>query len=650
MSLATSAVHEPAEPSIVRAPISQSRSLPPPVRFVQGFERDRVCSDAERARAIVLRPPTTPSGELRRVIDADLESALAVRGAMPAAAPTDASYVDIVADQLLRAASLPVRGLCLALPTFSRDDEGMIAEVDAKILSVWIEAARRERRFRLVVLLDALDRTLSVRVPRSLEAWLDVGRIARVDSFERDTPSSTPPPSRTRVFDVTEGLDEDEIAELALSETAASRATTREDSSSDDDRLEEAVATDSSSSDSDEGSSDDEGMALETAIASEVARDEEDEDLAAPNVPDLMDEPASAARGGGRAKADAATPVALIPTMRPPASRVIATPSLELEDSAYADLEKAKLAAIEIEAAEALRVAEEEAEERAQAARLVEAAQWRTYACELDEARGPRPVSVIEKLFATRYVPLVGAIARGEADLSVRTISDMWRQSFAESYEAAYSSLRVTGKRPPMVMDAPEIAHRIARLASARSVKLVLIDSMSFDIGERVAARIGAALEKRAALVEKNTLWAALPATTPTQLHLLARGAEGLKDPQAPPASQPDISRGRAVATFRRERLGGREVLKLDVVEARLRAQGAGYDERLDAIADEVSDLLVKLFDSLPPRTLAYVFGDHGFVLPHGANGWPTGAATQGGATPEEVLVSGQAWLIDAIQ
>ncbi|HTJ82783.1 MAG TPA: hypothetical protein VL400_13770 [Polyangiaceae bacterium] len=600
MSPATSAAVGSAEPSVVRIPAPTPRVLPPAVRFVDSAERDRVSSDAERARAIVLRPPALISGELGRAIDADLESALAVRGAMPAATAQDAEYEDVVSDQLLRAAALPVRGFCLALPMLPRDADGMIADADAKALAIWIDAARRERRFRLVVLLDAMDRSLSVRVPRSLESWIEA-RGASAFGASRVAAPSEPPASQTRQIDVTEGLDDEDLKA---------------------DGAETAGETSNASEDADDGDADDagddDGVALATAIASEITRAEDDGAVAAPHAP----------------------------TLRPPS--VPAEELAAIEAEAEAALQEAEEEAEE--RARAMRQAEEEAEERARATRLVDAATWRSYAVELEEARGPRPVSIIEKLFATRYVPLVGAIARGETDASVRTITELWRQSFAESYEAAYGSLRVTGKRPTMVMDAPEVAHRIARLASARSVKLVMIDSMGFDLGERVSARVGAALEKRAALVEKNVLWAALPATTPTQLHLLARGAEGLKDPQGPPPSQPDVSRGRAVATFRRERLGSREILKLDVVEARLRTQGASYDERLDAIAEEVSDLLVKLFDSLPPRTLAYVFGDHGFVLPHGSNGWPTGAAAQGGATPEEVLVGGHAWLIDAVQ
>jgi hypothetical protein len=89
--------------------------------------------------------------------------------------------------------------------------------------------------------------------------------------------------------------------------------------------------------------------------------------------------------------------------------------------------------------------------------------------------------------------------------------------------------------------------------------------------------------------------------------------------------------------------------MKLDVVEARLRTAGVAQSERLDRIADEVSSVLGRLIASLPPRTLLYVFGDHGFRLPDVDGGHATGPATQGGASPEEVLVPGYAWLVDGV-
>ncbi len=281
--------------------------------------------------------------------------------------------------------------------------------------------------------------------------------------------------------------------------------------------------------------------------------------------------------------------------------------------------------------------------------RVVDAAEWRQHAMELERARGPRPVAAIEKLFVAHYAPLLGALARGEADGAVRQVVDTWRTSFEHSWKEAFSAVRVTGKRPPMVFDAFEIAGRIGRLNGARAGKLVLVDAMRFDLGERVEARLNQRLAGHAVCVEKMLLWSALPTTTPAQMVLLGRGADGLKELPPDSEPEPDVSRGRAVATIRRERVGTREIGKLDLVEARLRGQGPTFDVRLDAIADEVADTLARFLGALAPRTLAFVFGDHGFRIGPTLDGRGTTGASQGGLSPEEVLVPAQAWLVGGV-
>jgi hypothetical protein len=89
--------------------------------------------------------------------------------------------------------------------------------------------------------------------------------------------------------------------------------------------------------------------------------------------------------------------------------------------------------------------------------------------------------------------------------------------------------------------------------------------------------------------------------------------------------------------------------MKLDLVEARLRGAGPGYDDRIEALADEVAPILVKYVETLPPRTLVFLFGDHGFRLPSTPDGRATGPAAQGGVSPEEVLVPAQAWLVGGV-
>jgi hypothetical protein len=269
---------------------------------------------------------------------------------------------------------------------------------------------------------------------------------------------------------------------------------------------------------------------------------------------------------------------------------------------------------------------------------------WRGFASDLAQARGPKPLTFVERLFMTRYVPLLDAIARGEADESARRTADQWAEDFARSYTEGFSALRVTGKRPRMVLDAPQLASQVARLHGAKSTHLVLVDAMRFDLGLRVHDRMCDALTSQATCTERLLLWAALPTTTPVQLDLIAHGPDGLAN-FAPPSEQEEPGmRGRAAPTLRRIKLGGRDVLKLDLVQARLHEAGPPLADRLDALADEVATVVAAHARNLPPRSLMLVFGDHGFRME--SSGAGTSAGSSGGARPEEVLVPGFAWLV----
>jgi hypothetical protein len=100
--------------------------------------------------------------------------------------------------------------------------------------------------------------------------------------------------------------------------------------------------------------------------------------------------------------------------------------------------------------------------------------------------------------------------------------------------------------------------------------------------------------------------------------------------------------------TPRRIKAGHRELLKLDLVEASVMDPGPPESERLASIAHEVAGAVTAVIETLPPRTLLFVFGDHGFVLPPQREG--SGAALQGGARPEQVLVPAFAWLVGGVQ
>ena len=79
---------------------------------------------------------------------------------------------------------------------------------------------------------------------------------------------------------------------------------------------------------------------------------------------------------------------------------------------------------MQVREAEPAREPEPAPEGREEAAlRVVNAAEWRNHAVDLDKAKGPKPVAVIERLFTTRYMPLLGAAARGRG--YIRTKRDM---------------------------------------------------------------------------------------------------------------------------------------------------------------------------------------------------------------------------------
>jgi hypothetical protein len=268
----------------------------------------------------------------------------------------------------------------------------------------------------------------------------------------------------------------------------------------------------------------------------------------------------------------------------------------------------------------------------------------------LDEAQGPKPLTSIEKLFVQAYVPLAEVARRGELSPRARDSLTRFSTGFEKSYKEAFAAAQVTHKRPPMVLDVPSMALRIARIHGARNTLLVLVDGMRFDVALRLERLIQSELRGRIALAERVVLWAALPATTAVQLRLLEKGPQALSaqlDTCDMREAELPVGRGRTASTLRRIRVGGRELHKLDVVQADLTASGLPEVQRLDALAQAAAFPLVQLATSLPAHTLLFIFGDHGFVLPSNETG--TDPAERIGARPEEVLVAGQAWIVGEV-
>ncbi|MGH7271201.1 MAG: hypothetical protein ACREJ3_12305, partial [Polyangiaceae bacterium] len=156
---------------------------------------------------------------------------------------------------------------------------------------------------------------------------------------------------------------------------------------------------------------------------------------------------------------------------------------------------------------------------------------WRASTLEHVAARGPQPLAVLEKLFAESYMPLANAVAGGLNDPKARTAQDEFKAAFAKSYTDAFPTFAATTKRPRMVLDVHDAASRIARLHGARSIRMLLVDGMRWDLSRLVEERLVRRLGPRAALTDELLLWSALPTTTMRQLETIARGIEALRGP-----------------------------------------------------------------------------------------------------------------------
>jgi hypothetical protein len=266
---------------------------------------------------------------------------------------------------------------------------------------------------------------------------------------------------------------------------------------------------------------------------------------------------------------------------------------------------------------------------------------WRAPTLALTAARGPQPLATLERLFVSSYVPLDRAIYESQGTLDPRAVHarDEFRSNFSRVYSEACPAFAVTGKRPKMVLDAPEVAAKIARHASARSSQLLMVDSMRYDLGVLVKEALVASLGTKAALSHEMILWSAMPTTSVRQLTTLSRGVAALQAPGDEDRDEGGM-RGRTAHTIRRLKIGSRDVYKLDVCDVRLRESGERAELILSAIASEAASVIAKYVTTLAPRTSLFIFGDHGFTRDH------EGLPIHGGASPEEVLVPAFAFLV----
>ena len=271
---------------------------------------------------------------------------------------------------------------------------------------------------------------------------------------------------------------------------------------------------------------------------------------------------------------------------------------------------------------------------------------WRSWAIALGAARGPQPLASFEKLFVESYMPLANAIAGGLEDPRALRAHDEFKTGFERTYTDAFVTFGATGRRPRLVMDAYDVAVKQARLHNARNTHVLVVDAMRHDLGCLVRDEIATRAAGTASLTNESLSWSALPTTTYRQLETLARGMDALRAPA--PEEAAESLRGRRAETVRRLRVGSRELYKLDIVPSMLGAfpdpaSGGGAAHVVAALPDiaaSVADAILTHIETLPPRTLLLVLGDHGFTIDR------RGRVTHGGASPEEVLVPCFAYLV----
>jgi hypothetical protein len=601
----------------------------------------------------ILVDPLRPAdrGKLALVLEEAIELGLERRGACPPGVGAATDLDTSLGDQLYRARLVEARGLCLFLASLegAATIGGALDAEDSAVLRFWIEAART-RPVRL--LLDESNRKLAVYGPPvPLAALLD-GANESADGTGAREPAPLVAPE---VAASAETMELSETPPVVTSE----KPTTIPESEPAATRHEPLLAGD-----------------MAQALVRELGIDKTPPPALIEATPPLLsaetpvappvfaDEPPTVHDGGAGVYVtppsveDEISAVHAVGTHRDVADddrAKVPSASARCENDVGPNAVLAACADVQTPEDRLAANADVKTPEDAPAASVFDgplhpaaASDWQNWVRDLEGARGPKPLAVVERMFAMSYVPLRDAYLRGIAPSEVGPLLDGWAASFAKSYREAFDALRVRGKRPTMVLDVPDAAHRIGRLHGARSVQLLLVDGLRFDLGLRVELGLRARLGREVALTERLLLWSALPSNTATQLELIGRGPDGLRELTGAPDSEVPVARGRMARTPRRIKAGHRELLKLDLVEARLSEVGGAESPRLDALGVEVTDAIAELCEKLPPRTLLFVFGDHGFRLEPRGDG--TGPLEQGGSRPEEVLVPAFAWLVGGVQ
>jgi hypothetical protein len=260
---------------------------------------------------------------------------------------------------------------------------------------------------------------------------------------------------------------------------------------------------------------------------------------------------------------------------------------------------------------------------------------WRA---SLETASGVQTWADLERQFVASYLPLSCAVQRGEGTARDQAALTRWADNFAASYSEAYLRLCRFSRRPEMIFDLPKIAFQLARQEQAIQTRLVMVDGLRFDIGQRAHDKLRLQLTGLGRCVSRGVLWSALPTETAVQLELLARGPDGLRSALPDDEVEGLVAKGGAARKLRPLRAGPHHLLKLDCVQSQLTECRSFGDAEVEEAAANVATTVGRFLSQQAPQTLLVLFGDHGFSFKDGSTG---------GARPEQVLVPYDAWLLD---
>ncbi|HVU04569.1 MAG TPA: hypothetical protein VHE30_22580 [Polyangiaceae bacterium] len=582
----------------------------------------------------VSRPRHTIRGRLGLLIDGAVERALESRGAPPPGAAALSNQAGQLSDQIRRAGVTGSTGLAIWLPCLTDlAVNGALDAADSESLRFWLRAGEG---VSVRVGLDSENLGLSVYLPpvtlaSVLAAAASTDDVDSSDAGDDSRPSHTDLVSAERHDEDSESAH-DEDSELAPDQDVAS-ASGDAGAPVEADGLDDAPAAHAAAETTDDftdghaapaAAPADDSLAESARAMAQTIEDGGDTGWLKDALMELSTPPP-------RATVEDDADDARVSALMPPVPLPPRPPRLDLRFAAEPESDEPPVV-----------VEKTRPKLDAETLRKLEGC-----ARELRAASGPKPLAVVERLFANAYVPIRAALDRGAEAPSLAETADEWAKSFEKSYTDAFDALRVRAKRPPMVVDVPEIALRVSRLHGARATQMLLVDGLRYDLGDAVNERLRALVGQRAACAERFLLWSALPTTTAVQLELIGRGPQGLRDLASEVNEDLVVARGRKASMIRRLKTGHREVLKLDAVEAHLAEPGGADATGFDAVADEVAQRIAAHFEGLQPRTLVMVFGDHGFQLQKDGEGpWK---ARSGGGSPEEVLVPAFAWLVGAV-